>query len=99
LQLVNICPIANSTFWLDFSLNWLLENLFNPFGFQISSLDEDLFSEITSCFHQLNIRRMALLKKRRGKRLTVPANEPELSCGGEQPPQGSSLRGRSDQMR
>jgi len=26
-------------------------------------------------------------------------NGPELSCGGEQPPQGSSLRGRSDQMR
>jgi len=26
-------------------------------------------------------------------------NGPELSCGGEQPPPGSSLRGRSDQMR
>jgi len=25
-------------------------------------------------------------------------NGPELSCGGEQPPQGSSLRGRSSQM-
>jgi hypothetical protein len=29
----------------------------------------------------------------------LPPNGPELSCGGEQPPQGSSLRGRSDQMR
>jgi hypothetical protein len=29
----------------------------------------------------------------------VRSNGPELSCGGEQPPQGSSLRGRSDQMR
>ena len=28
----------------------------------------------------------------------MPANGPELSCGGEQPPQGSSLRGRSGQM-
>ena len=25
-------------------------------------------------------------------------NEPELSCGGEKPPQGSSLRGRSSQI-
>ena len=25
-------------------------------------------------------------------------NGPELSCGGEQPPQGSSLRGRSSQI-
>jgi len=28
----------------------------------------------------------------------MPPNGPELSCGGEQPPQGSSLRGRSSQM-
>jgi hypothetical protein len=28
-----------------------------------------------------------------------PPNEPELSCGGEQPPHGSLLRGRSDHRR
>jgi hypothetical protein len=32
-------------------------------------------------------------------RLGLRANGPELSCGDEKPPQGSSLRGRSSQMR
>ena len=34
---------------------------------------------------------MALFKKRSGKMLTVPANGPELSCGGEQPPQRNAV--------
>jgi hypothetical protein len=33
------------------------------------------------------------------KLLLTRPNGPELSCGGEQPPPCSSLRGRSDQMR
>jgi len=32
-------------------------------------------------------------------KLLSPPNGPELSCGGEQPPQGSMLRGRSDHRR
>jgi hypothetical protein len=32
-------------------------------------------------------------------KFSLPPNGPELSCGGKKPPQRSSLRGRSDQMR
>ena len=39
-----------------------------------------------------------VVKLRDNEMVVLRSNGPELSCGGEQPPQSSSLRGRFSQM-
>ena len=79
----------------------LKDELWGPVFEPLKDIDQFRRFSVNPDLHTITCRRMVRIS--RLSSFTVffaqPPNEPELSCGGEKPPQGSSLRGRSDHRR